>query len=192
MITTRDGLHKGRQMGYSLAELLIAVVILGVLASISISYVSEIWKGQIAITNLENMRAWLESVRRASLRGQACTVKVSSSNLRDGSIVLQSEVFNTGTVESTPCGSPVSASLESPYNKEYYLLTTKSGSSSISSFVMTPRGTLFKSATTPAFANDIVFNLSIANSSYNATSKSYCLRMSAFLGTIQAIGSNAC
>ena len=192
MITTRAGSRRNRQMGYSLAELLIAVAILGILASISVSYVSEIWKGQLAIANLENMRSWLESVRRASLRGQACTVKVSSSNLRDGSIVLQSEVFNTGTVESTPCGSPVSVSLESPYNKEHYLLTTKSGSTSIGSFVLTPRGTLFKSATTPAFTNDIVFNLSITNSNYSATSKSYCLRMSAFLGTIQAIGSSAC
>ena len=185
-----------KQAGYTLTELLIVVVILGVFASISVSYVSEIWKGQIAIANLENMRAWLESVRRSSLRGEACTIEITTNNLRDGSRVLESEIFDPNpddtAVESTPCGSPSTFQLESPYRKEYYVLTAKSGSSNINSFIMTPRGTLYNSSASPTFSNDLVFSLSIANSSFAPTSKSYCLRMSSFLGTIQAIGTSAC
>lgn len=185
--------YSRKSAGYTLAELLIVVVILGVFASISVSYVSEIWKGQIAITNLENMRAWLESVRRSSLRGEACTIEITTNNLRDGSMVLESEIFDPNpTVESTPCGSPSTFQLESPYRKEYYVLTAKSGSSNISSFIMTPRGTLYNSSASPSFSNDLVFSLSIANSSFTASSEAYCLRMSSFLGTIQAIGTSAC
>ena len=181
-----------RRNGYSLAELLIVVVILGVLASISIAYVSEIWKGQIAISNLENARAWIESVRRSSLRGQTCKISITTASLRDNSIILKSETFGGEEVDSTPCSSPDSVRLESPYRKEYYLLTAKSGSTSISSFIMTPRGTIFNTTATPAFSSDITLDLSIANSNYQKTSKSYCIRMAALLGTIQAIGSSAC
>lgn len=178
--------------GYSLVEVLTVVVILGVLSSISIAYISEIWKGQIAIANLENMRAWIESVRRSSLRGQPCQVNISIDNLRDGSTVMSSEIYNAQTIQATPCGSPASVELDSTYDKEFYKLSVKSGASDISSFVITPRGTLFNSSSSPSFQDDIVFNLAIANSGYYAISKSYCLRMSGFLGTIKAIGSSAC
>jgi len=192
MILTNSGISRHPRSGYSLPELVIVVVILGVLASISIAYISETWKGQIAIANLENMRAWIESVRRSSLRGQSCTIAITTTNLRDSGLVLDSEPFINSSINTSPCGSPTSLSLESNYRKEHYLLSVKTGASNVSSFVMTPRGTLFNTTATPAFPDDIIFNLSIANSNYQQTSKSYCLRMSGFLGTIEAIGSRAC
>jgi prepilin-type N-terminal cleavage/methylation domain-containing protein len=189
-------------MGYTLVELLIAVVIIGVLSAISVSYISEIWKGQEIISNLENMRAWLEAVRRAAVRGQSCQVLITTANLKDGQTVLESNVFGgTSTIGSTPCYTPIMSrdpsnprimSLESPYQKERYILSVKSGSADVGSFVFTPRGTVFNSSATPSFTQDIVFDLAISNSSYKKNSQSYCLRMSGFLGTVKSIGAKAC
>jgi len=170
--------------GFSLIELLVVIILIGLLATLS--FASFDWKGPVAVSSLENMRSFLESVRRASLRGQACTVTVSTLNLRDGSTVL-----SVSPSADNVCGLPSAHQLESSKN-EYYLLTLTSGGSPVTSFTFTPRGTIFNSNTTPSFSNDLIFNLRLADKNFTPKSKSYCLRMSSMLGTIEGIGKSSC
>jgi prepilin-type N-terminal cleavage/methylation domain-containing protein len=181
----RTQLSPSPKNGFSLLELLVVIVIVGILASIALG--SFDFKGQIAISNLENMRSWIEAARRSALRGQACTVTISNSNLKDGSTI-----FGASPANSSSCGSPSTLQLESPYGNQHYLLTIKSGSSDISSFSFTPRGSLFNSVTTPAFSSDLVFSLRTTNSAYQPTSKTYCLRMTSMIGSVQGIGLSSC
>lgn len=175
--------------GYSLIEVLIVVSILAILAAISLPLLN--WRGQFALSNLENIRSYLEATRRAALKGQACRITISTSSLQDGSTVLSASPIGT-SIESIPCGSPSDLQLESPYSGQRYLLSVSSGSGAVSAFTFTPRGTIFNSSSTPSFSGDIVFNLRVADSSFNPISNSYCLRLSGVLGSVQGIGTQSC
>jgi prepilin-type N-terminal cleavage/methylation domain-containing protein len=180
--------------GYSLIELVTVVAIAGILSALSVSYISEIYRGQIVLQNLENMRSWLEATRRASLRGQPCLVSVSTNNLKDLSTVLESSpVITSGTsLQSNPCGSPTEVQLTSPYKNLRYALTVTSSGETVNSFTYTPRGTLFKDNIAYAFPGDIIYVLKIVNTSGVALSSPYCMRVSGFLGSVQSIGSQNC
>ena len=175
--------------GYSLTEVLVVVAILAILTALSIPLFN--WRGQVAASNLENIRSYLEATRRAALKGQACRVSITTANLRDGVTVLSATPVGSA-IESVPCGSPTSLQLESAYSNTRYLLTVNSDSGNVSAFTFTPRGTIFNSSTTPSFSGDLVFNLRVADSSLRPISSSYCLRLSGVLGSVQGIGSQSC
>jgi prepilin-type N-terminal cleavage/methylation domain-containing protein len=193
IIQPKSSDRSGSGGGYSLVELIIVVVIIGVFSSLSISYVTEISRGQIVIQNLENMRSWLEATRRAALRGQACTVTITTANAKDNNVVLGSSLL-AGSINltSNPCGSPNTLELTSPYRDRRYSLSVRSDGTDVNTFVYTPRGTLFKDLTEPAFPDDLIYTLTMINSSGGAVSKPYCMRVSGFLGSVQSIGSQAC
>lgn len=180
-----------KSKGISLVEMLVIIAILGILTAISIA---NIGKGQIATANLENIRSWYEMVRRSSLRGEACTISIYTTGLKDGSTILSSaQTSGTSSIASTPCGAPSSLQLESPYGKERYALSVKSGSSNINEIIITPRGTIMPGGTSGSvFSDDIVFTLALANASYQEISLKYCMRLSSFLGSVIGIGSGAC
>ena len=184
-------LCKARQdeAGISLIEILVVIAIIGILTSISIA---NIGKGQIAISNLENIRSWYEMVRRSALRGEACSISINNTNLSDGTAILTSSPTQSGAViSSLPCGSPLSVRLDSAYGREKYLLSVKSGSSDVNGIIITPRGTLL-SSNGSVFSNDIIFSLRLASTGGQPISSSYCLKLSAFLGSVIGIGSSSC
>ena len=180
---------KHSENGYSLIEVLVVIAIIAILAALSIPLFN--WRSQIALSNLENIRSYLEATRRAALKGQACRISITTSNLQDGVTVL-SAVPVGSAIESAPCGSPPNLQLESTYSNTRYLLSVNSGSGTVTALTFTPRGTIFISSTTPSFSGDLVFNLRVADSSFRAVSNSYCLRLSGVLGSVQGIGSQSC
>ena len=175
--------------GYSLIEVIVVVAILAILTAIVVPLIN--WRGQIALSNLENIRSYLEATRRSALKGQACRVSITTANLQDSVTVLSATPVGS-IIESVPCGTPPTLQLESAYANTNYLLTVSSGSGNVSSFTFTPRGTIFNSSTTPSFSGDLVFNLRIADASFRPISNSYCLRLSGVLGSVQGIGSQSC
>jgi len=180
---------KSQVNGFSLIELLVVITILSILAGVSIALLDS--RGQTAQANLENIRSFLEASRRAALKGQACRITVSTSNLKDGSTIMSAAPIGAA-LESAPCGSPASLQLESAYSNQRYLMTVSSGAANITAFTLTPRGTIFNSSSTPSFPNDLIFNLRIADSGFSPISSSYCLRLSGVLGSVQGIGRQSC
>lgn len=177
-------------MGLTLIELLVVVIILGILASISTVALRAFWQGQLLSANLTVIRNWLETTRRAALRGESCDISIVNGKASEGVTVISSSTSASGFNSS--CNNPNSLQLESPTKNRTFLFNVSTDGSSLSSFSFTPRGTLFKTSSDPSFSNDIIISLSLSNSSGSSISDSYCLRLSPLMGSITQPSKSNC
>jgi len=173
--------HESSSLALTLVELLIVITILGILASVSMIAMRSFSQGQILSSNLDVIRNWLESTRRAALRGESCQISIANGLANESTSIISSTSSSGFNVS---CNSPSSIQLESPERNRYYLFSVSSSNSPISTFSFTPRGTLFKSELQPAFSDDIKISLRLASSSGASQSDEYCLRLSSMMGNI--------
>ena len=181
---------KSAAIGLTLLELLIVVVILGLLASVASIGLRSLWQSQLLTANLDVIRNWLESTRRAALRGESCEIQILiNGNVSDGTDIIESK--NAGTLDQS-CNNPRKLQLESPSRKSSYNFSVTSGTA-VSSFFLTPRGTVFNpSSNGPTFTSDIVFRLEFADKSGKSVSDAYCLRMSPLMANISQPSKSNC
>jgi prepilin-type N-terminal cleavage/methylation domain-containing protein len=69
-----------RSGGFSLVELLVVTLIVGILATVGISVSDTDWRRERVNAAALDLAGWLEAVRRQSVRGQGCVVTLVSNN----------------------------------------------------------------------------------------------------------------
>ena len=157
---SRKGCH-----GFSLAELLAVVAILGLLASLGIPALIQNHKREQLNALTIGLAFWLQEVRRSALRGNTCEVRISTGLITDG-----------GTVASIG-GEPIPQTCAIPNNP--YLLT-ESGmgaayeiAANEATFSFTPRGSKFPST-------DVLITIAMANDG-----RARCIQLNGLLGNLE-------
>ena len=170
--------------GLSLIEILIVLAIVGFLGTVATTGLRSLWQSQLINANLNVIRNWLETTRRAALRGESCTITVNNGTFSDGAVVITSQNPSAESFNAS-CNDPDSLQLDSPGKNRTYTFRASSSGSTVSTFSFTPRGTIYKSSDTdPTFAEDIIISLSLSAETGTATSDSYCFRISPLMGNM--------
>lgn len=176
--------------GFSILELMVAVGIIVILAGISFRASGNEWRRERVNAQAQALVGWLEAVRRSAVRGNACLVSFApalsgasgSGSLQPGALLASaSEDASTTVVSITGnCMStePLRVVAITSRNDAFQVSTTAS------SLLFTPRGTLFNPSSNGQFSTDVVVAFSI-----NGQPPRRCVRLSAALGLIQ-IGRN--
>lgn len=140
--------------GYSLVEVLLVVVILGILAGLMIDAGIRDLRRERVNTVVVELAGWLETVRRDAQRGKSCTVTVNGGTLSGGAVLANSPCRGDHTI--TPSQS--------------FSVNRTSGS-----FTFTPAGTLYPAPTTP-----VVIQVALADGG----EPQRCVQLEGLLGLI--------
>lgn len=153
--------------GFSLPELLIVIVIAGLFSSLAISAGTAQWqREQINKVALE-LSGWLETVRRAALRGEACSVTIITGTLSGGSTLATATCRNPLVEESDAPPDPPPLLVENLGSR----INLTVASSSEAQITFSPRGT--------RSGEDVTVTLTL-----NPSGKQRCVTISGLLAMI--------
>ena len=188
-----------RERGFSLPELMVAMAILAVLSGLMIDAGLRDWRREQVNAVVVELAGWLESVRRAALKGSSCEVILVSSadpkaantnfTLSAGAVLASaSDVGSTdaATISESAiannCRSSQPLAIPSLSANQRFDITA-----SQTRFVFTPAGTLF-----PAPAEDapIVIRVALAD----GVDPERCVKLEGLLGLISVgrVSNNHC
>ena len=172
------GVRSGRSCGgFTLAELMIVVAVIGLVASIAFNVSSQDWRRARLNRVVQEASAWLESIRKAAQRTQSgCVVTVNTlANQSPGSVLAT--VSNRAVGESS-CGPEANLlfNADSPGD----LISAQASSATV---IFTPRGTIV-GASSAVISSDWEWRFALSS-----VSALRCIRLSGLLGAIQ-IGSS--
>lgn len=151
--------------GYSLVEVLLVVVILGILAGLMIDAGIRDLRRERVNTVVVELAGWLETVRRDAQRGKSCPVTIQGGSVAGGAVLA-----------SSPCRGNHTITPNQPFTV----------SSTSSSFTFTPAGTLFPAPETP-----VVIGVRLADGGEPAR----CVQLEGLLGLIsvgRSSGTGSC
>lgn len=82
--------------GFTIIEMMVAVVILGIASSIAIANLQQVWEREQVIAAGNELVGWLEQARRAGIAGPSCTVTFSSGAVAQNGTLAQVANNSTG------------------------------------------------------------------------------------------------
>ena len=86
---------------FTVVELMVTVVVIGILTATGINAAGNEWRRERVNAVAIELQGWLESVRRASLRGNACQVTINGGSLSGGSSLATGAIAVVGPSGST-------------------------------------------------------------------------------------------
>lgn len=89
-----------RQDGFSLTELLIAVLIIGIASSVVLNSFQSLWQRERVLSVSNELLGWLESARRTAMGGTSCTAIISTGDLALNETVASMSTGSTGLCAS--------------------------------------------------------------------------------------------
>lgn len=157
-----------RLAGFTLAELLITVAVLGVLTGLLIQASARDWRRERVNGVVVELAGWLETVRRSALRGHSCSVTLPAG----GAPLLAS---------ASNCGNVPPLRLPGLTDRPPVVVTSSAAGNS---FSFTPAGTLHPA---PDEGSPIVITVRLADD----PDPSRCLQLDGLLGVIDVGHANA-
>jgi len=177
MTVLRHPSHATASKGFSLSELLIVTAIVGIFAGLAINIGIRQWQRERVNGMAVQLAGWIETVRRASLRGTSCAtslrgtscaITVTSGNVSANDIVAQTSDDDAVAGDNNCLDSdPLRVNANS--NMAFSLSSSPEGT-----FGYTPRGT-FWSASSP-----VVITLTLSSGG-----PSRCVQISGLLGVVE-------
>lgn len=156
-----DARQQHKHAGFTLVEVLLVVVILGVLSAVAVDTGLREWRREQVNALTLQLAGWLETVRRAALRGSSCTATLNTGTVSSGATVA--------TANASGCLSNSPLVVDPSHDNMRFTL-----SSSASTVTFTPRGTLSSAV------NPITITVSLQPSG-----PSRCINISGLLGVIR-------
>jgi Tfp pilus assembly protein FimT len=175
-------MRKPASAGFTLTELMVILATITLLSAAGISESGNSWRRERVNAVAIDLAGWLDTVRRASMKGNACLVTFTGGSLAAGAtLATASQIVSAETIASNCLVSQpltISTSLGNSTN-----FSIAPGGST--SFKFTPRGTVNAAATNTQLSNPIVITISLEGSAGPLR----CVRISEGLGLI-SIGSS--
>jgi len=174
---------KRRNRGFSLTEMMVVVVILGVLSGLVIDAGIRDWRREQVNAVVVELAGWLESVRRAALKGSSCQVTLTTTNgsLAAGAVLAQGADVGATDADADAAASPIANNCRSSQPLVIPSLGTSQRFQVVAtagSFVFTPAGTLYPA---PQPSAPIVIQVSLAD----GQDQQHCVQLEGLMGLIQ-------
>lgn len=161
-------MKKYLHLGFTLTELLIAVLIIGIATTIGVNGYQRTWERERVLAVSNELLGWLESVRRSAIGGTSCTATISTGTKSVGATIAS--VANGATGLCTSIQPLTLTGLTQGYSINV--------ASSASQIIFTSRGTVSSDSGT----GDRSITLSLNPGGY-----SRCIAINSLLGNM-AIG----
>lgn len=137
--------------GFTLAEVLITILIAGILSTIAIGSSQNILARERVNSLAVRLAGWLDQVRKASTLGAGCTATINKNIAPSSNIATTTLTAPSSTqIKSNHCGLALSATEISDVSSDQsnYTITSNILASDQTTLQFTPRGTLVLPANT--------------------------------------------
>lgn len=173
-----SGRTRGRERAFTLTELMVTVAIMGILAGITLWITGREWQHEQLNGVASELEAWLDDVRRTSLRGTACRVSFQPGSRGAGEAMASVEDSSGSSGSSTSClsNNPL---VTNPFRLDPAVASARVtlGPADATTITFTPRGTVLG---LPG-GNGDPLELTLA---LEGSSQIHCIRISPPIGDI--------
>ena len=175
--------------GISLTEVLVVVAILSVLSGLVIDAGIRDWRREQVNAVVVELAGWLESVRRAALKGSSCQVTLTTTDgtVAAGAVLARGADVGATDADSVAAASPIANNCRSSQPLVIPSLGTIQSFQIVAnadSFVFTSAGTLYPA---PQPSAPIVIQVSLAD----GQDPQRCVHLEGMMGHIQVGRFNA-
>ncbi len=175
---TKPRPHRPTSGGFTLVEMLVVVLILGMLTAVASTSLISMARRERANRVATELAGWLEQVNRDATRfnaqagGATCTVTIGNGNLASGAVLA--------TVDPVACTSESTLRVPDLYGNG----TTATITTNPAAFVFTPRGTVATINGAALPNNEVQITISLNNQP-----PLRCIRLTGLIG-VQQLGRN--